>query len=63
MCVATCEICSETRGYTKEVGDANRRLGMLIYKATIGMATEDERAELGRLVVETPEMLKKAGDD
>lgn len=50
-----CEKC-----FTRELRDEIRHYGVLIYRASIGNITALERAELERLAVETPAMLKKA---
>lgn len=42
----------------KEVRDAIRRFGMLIFKATIGTISADERAELDLLAVEAPALIE-----
>ncbi len=59
MRVASGEIRVEEKGYTKELGDLNRRFGKLLYRAVVGTITEAERTELDRLAVETPAMLRQ----
>lgn len=48
------------KSFTQELREDIRNYGVLIYRASIGNITALERAELERLAVETPAMLKKA---
>lgn len=51
---------SDEKRFTSELRDANRRFGVLIYKAVVGKITLEERAELEFLGAKVPEQVKKA---